>query len=212
MLGMAVLVSLGVWQLQRLAWKQGVLDEIAVRIEAAPVELPEAVDEETDRYLPVTVSGVFSGDPVRVLVSVQGAGPGYRVISGFEVDGRRILVDRGFVSNSVELPDAPSGEVTVVGNLHWPDEIDGFTPDADVARNIWYARDVDALALQLRTEPVFVVAREMSALDGPITALPVTVEGIPNNHLGYAVQWFGLALVWLGMTAFLLWRITRRSV
>ena len=41
--------------------------------------------------------------------------------------------------------------------------------------------------------------------------LPVTTEGIPNNHLGYAVQWFGLALVWAGMTLFLLWRTARRT-
>lgn len=211
-LGMAFLVSLGVWQLQRLAWKEGVLDEIAVRIEAAPVALPAQVDRDADRFLPVTVSGSFTGDPVRVLVSVQGSGPGYRVISAFEAGDRRVLVDRGFISNSVEMPQTPLGEVNVVGNLHWPDEVDSFTPDADVARNIWYARDVDALAAHLNTEPVFVVLRQMSVPDGQMTALPVTVDGIPNNHLGYAIQWFGLALVWLGMTAFLAWRITRRSV
>lgn len=211
-LGVSFLVSLGVWQLQRLAWKESVLDEIAARIGAVPVDLPVQVDREMDRYLPVFVSGSFAGDPVRVLVSVQGSGPGYRVISAFEAGDRRVLVDRGFISNSVDLPDAPLGQVSVVGNLHWPDEVDGFTPDADVARNIWYARDVDALAAYLGTEPVFVVSREMSVPDGPLTALPVAVEGIPNNHLGYAIQWFGLALVWLGMTAFLLWRITRRSV
>lgn len=212
LLGMAVLVSLGVWQLQRLAEKEGVLAEIAARIEAAPVVLPEVVDREADRYLPVAATGRFEGETVRVLVSLQGAGPGYRLISGFEVDGRRVLVDRGYLAERAEQPEPPVGDVTVTGNLHWPDEVDGFTPDADIARNIWYARDVDALAAYLGTEPVFVIAREISAPDAPVTPLPVSVEGIPNNHLGYAIQWFGLALVWLGMTAFLLWRITRRSV
>lgn len=212
LLGMAVLVSLGVWQLQRLAWKESVLSEIALRIEAEPVALPLTFDREVDRYLPVAVTGEFVGDPLRILVSLQGSGPGYRLISAFEVEGQRVLVDRGFLAESVDLPGTPDGEVTVTGNLHWPDEVDGFTPDPDVARNIWYARDVDALAAQLDTEPVFIILREISVSDAPLTPLPVTVEGIPNNHLGYAIQWFGLALVWLGMTAFLLWRITRRSV
>lgn len=212
LLGMAVLVALGVWQLQRLSWKESVLAEIAGRIDAAPVALPDGVDRNVDRYLPVAVTGRFEGETVRVLVSLQGSGPGYRLISGFEVDGRRVLVDRGYLAESVEQPAPPEGEMTVIGNLHWPDEVDGFTPEANIARNIWYARDVDALAEHLGTEPIFVIAREMSVSDAPVTPLPVTVEGIPNNHLGYAIQWFGLALVWLGMTAFLLWRITRRSV
>ncbi len=212
LLGVAVLASLGVWQLQRLAWKEAVLADIEARIETEPVAVPDVLDAETDRYLPVFVTGEFVGTPVRVLVSVQGSGPGYRLIQAFEADGRRLLVDRGFLADAVAMPDAPAGDIEVIGNIHWPDEIDGFTPDADIARNIWYARDVGALAAYLETESVFIVLREMSASDAPVTALPVTVEGIANNHLGYAIQWFGLALVWLGMTAFLLWRITRRSV
>lgn len=212
LIGAAILVSLGVWQLQRLGWKQTVLAEIEARIDAVPVAVPDQPDAEADRYLPVAAIGEFVGAPARVLVSVQGSGPGYRLIHGFEVGDRRIMVDRGFLADAVALPDAPSGEVEVTGNLHWPDEIDGFTPDADLARNIWYARDVEALADYLEAEPIFLVLREMSATDGPVTPLPVTIEGIPNNHLGYAIQWFGLALVWLGMTAFLTWRITRRSV
>lgn len=212
LVGMAVLVSLGLWQLQRLAWKEGVLAEIAARIDAAPVSLPNPINRERDRYLPVEVSGRFEGEAARILTSVQGSGPGYRLISPFEVAGQRILIDRGFLSETMDVPASPEGPVTVTGNLHWPEEVDGFTPAPDVARNIWYARDVDALAAHLGTEPVFVVARSMSALDRPVTPLPVGVEGIANNHLGYAIQWFGLALVWLGMTAFLLWRITRRSI
>ena len=67
------------------------------------------------------------------------------------------------------------------------------------------------MAEVLGTEPVLVIAREVSVNDPPATPLPVTTEGIPNNHLGYAVQWFGLALVWAGMTLFLLWRTARRQ-
>ena len=102
--------------------------------------------------------------------------------------------------------------VTVLGNLHWPDEVDRWTPQPDREAGVWYGRDLAAMAEELRTEPVLVVTREASSNDPPATPLPVTTEGIPNSHLGYAVQWFGLAAVWAVMTLFLLWRIRTRTV
>jgi surfeit locus 1 family protein len=104
------------------------------------------------------------------------------------------------------------GAVTVRGNLHWPDEVDGFTPEADPVRNIWYARDVAALAAHLDTEPVLVIARSLSVPDGSIEPLPVDTSGIPNDHLNYAITWFSLAALWLGMTLYLLWRIRRGTL
>ena len=99
LLGMGVLVSLGVWQVQRLAWKQGVLAEIRAEITAAPVPLPEDVQPQAHKYLPVTVKGTYKGPPLRVLVSQRLYGAGYRLVSAFEtIDGRVIMVDRGFVS------------------------------------------------------------------------------------------------------------------
>lgn len=209
--GAAILISLGVWQLQRLSWKQDVLAEIEARIAAEPVALPDTIDVERDRYLPVTAQGQFTGDATRVLVSVQGTGPGYRLISAFETGGREVLVDRGFIVEAAWPHVTPEGPLNVTGNLHWPDEVDGFTPAPDIARGLWYARDVVALADALGTEPILIIARELSVSDDPVTPIPVTVDGIPNNHLGYAIQWFGLAIVWLGMTAFLAWRITPRT-
>ena len=78
----------------------------------------------------------------------------------------------------------------------------------DLAKNIWIARDLPAMAAELGTEAVLIVAAETDPADGP-DPLPVTVN-IPNNHLEYAVTWFGLAVVWAGMTLWLLWRIKRR--
>jgi len=208
--GAAVLTALGVWQLQRLAWKEGVLAEIEARIAAEPVDLPASLDPDADRYLPVRAEGQFAGDTLRVLVSMRGAGAGYRLITPFETGGRVILIDRGFLPVAADTASPPAGLVTVSGNLHWPDEVDGFTPEADIAENIWFARDVPAMAAHLGTDPILIIARSVSG-DDAMLPLPVTTEGIPNNHLGYAIQWFGLALVWLGMTGFLVWRITRRT-
>jgi len=209
--GAAILVSLGIWQLQRLAWKTAILDESDARIAAAPAPLPDAPTSAAHRYRPVEVAGGFAPGVIRVLVSRRGLGAGYRIISPFTTNGRRILVDRGIVAASAEWTPGPGGPVTVRGNLHWPDETDAFTPEDDVAGNTWFARDVARMAAHLGTEEVLVIARTLTPPDRAVTPLPVTGAGIPNNHLGYAVQWFGLALVWLGMTAFLVWRITRRT-
>ncbi len=75
--------------------------------------------------------------------------------------------------------------------------------------NIWFARDIAELAAQLHTEPVLIIARSDTG-DG-IEPLPVDTAAIPNDHLQYAITWFSLAAVWLGMTAFLLWRIKRHA-
>lgn len=211
--GVCLLASLGAWQLQRLAWKEGILAEIESRIAADPVSLPATPAAERDKYLPVIVEGDFGGEEVAVLVSLSKIGPAYRLVASFEtVDGRRIMVDRGAVPVANRSHAMSAASATVLGNLHWPDEVDRWTPQPDRDAGIWYGRDISAMAEELQTEPVLVVAREVSSNDPPATPLPVTTEGIPNSHLGYAVQWFGLAAVWAVMTLFLLWRIRKRTV
>lgn len=210
--GAAILISLGVWQMQRLAWKEAVLADIDARITAVPVAIPANPDPEADRYLQVAAEGVVSDVFIRVLVSQRRIGAGYRVISPFETDGRVVLLDRGFIRVAEEIPVAPTGSVTVTGNLHWPDEVTSSTPVPDLDANIWFARDVPALAEALGTEPILMIAREMSQSEGALTPLPVDTSGIPNDHLSYAITWFSLALIWLGMTLYLLWRIRRRTI
>lgn len=212
LVGTVILISLGVWQVQRLAWKEAIIAEIDDRIAAAPVALPAAPDPARDRFLPVTASGTITDAEIDVLVSVKGAGPGYRIVSAFDTDdGRRILLDRGFVVDGRKDEPRPAVRATVTGNLHWPDEVDRFTPAPDLGRNIWFARDVPAMAATLGTEPVMIVLRDTSEPDPPATPLPVDTSGIPNDHLEYAGTWFGLAAVWVGMTLFLLWRIRQRT-
>lgn len=210
--GVAVLVALGIWQMQRLDWKEGVLAEIEARIAADPVAVPAAPDPAADRYLPVTATGRMGAGFIRVLVSQRGVGAGYRVIVPFATEDRTILLDRGFIPVDADLPPAPGGEVTVTGNLHWPDEVNSSTPENDLAANIWFARDVPAMAAHLGTEPILLIARATSETDPAVTPLPVTSEGIPNDHLEYAITWFSLAALWMGMTLYLLWRIRQRTI
>ncbi|SMX43928.1 SURF1 family protein [Actibacterium lipolyticum] len=209
--GMAILIGLGVWQLQRLEWKEAVLADIDSRIGSAPVAIPAMPDPDADRYLPVEAVGTFIGEELRVLASVKLVGAGHRLVSAFETDGRRVLVDRGFLPLQTDAGTRPDGAVTVVGNIHWPDEIDGFTPAPDLENNLWFARDVAAMANALGTEPVLIIARDITPRSAAITPMPVNSAGIPNDHLSYAITWFSLAFVWLGMTALLLWRIRRKT-
>lgn len=210
LIGAAVLIWLGLWQTDRLNWKETVLAEIEVRIADDPVELPTSPDTETDKYLPVTVTGSFGMEGLRVLVSQKQVGAGYRVISPFTTGGRVILVDRGFVKVDQTVPLPPSDEVQVTGNLHWPDDRNSSTPSNDVVGNIWFARDIAQMSEVLNSEPVLLILREMSQPDGVMTPLPVDTSGIPNDHLEYAITWFSLAAVWLAMTAYYILR-TRKA-
>ena len=206
-LGTTILLSLGIWQLQRLAWKQEVLRAIESKILAPAVEIPQTVLPDAHSLLPVRAEGRYKGDTVRVLVSQKIYGAGYRLITAFElVDGRTIMLDRGFISVRSEMPSTPEGRGQVIGNLQWPQEIDSFTPENDLATNIWFARDVARLAEHLKAEPVLLVLRDSSFETEAATPLPKMTANIPNDHMNYAITWFSLALIWLGMSGYFLYR------
>ncbi|CAM3700508.1 SURF1 family protein [Paracoccus yeei] len=210
-LGCAILISLGVWQLHRLAWKESMLADIQRSIEGAPAPLPAAVDPSM-KYLPVTVSGTTTGQEIDVLSGTRESGGGYQIVSALVTDdGRRILLDRGFVDQDHKRDPRPPVRLDVVGNLHWPQEKGSATPAPNLDQNIWFARDVPAMAKALGTEPVLVVAAEVRGDAQGVEPIPVAIEGIPNNHLSYAVQWFMIAAVWAGMTVALIWRIRQRQ-
>jgi surfeit locus 1 family protein len=210
LIGTAILIGLGLWQVQRLAWKNGIIATIEARLAADPVDLPALPDPEADRYRLVAVAGVFLPGEAHVYTSAPPRGVGYRVIAPFETaDGRRILVDRGFVPIGDKDATRPLGPAAVGGALVWPDETDRFTSPPDRDANIWFARDVALMSTALGTEPVMIAAATATGPDAPMP-LPVTVN-IRNDHLGYAVTWFGLATVWAVMTVFWLWRIKPRN-
>ena len=209
--GTCVLVYLGTWQLQRLDWKETVLAEIDARIGDEPVALPISPQEATDRFLPVVVEGRFLDGDIPVLASTREVGAMFRIIAPFEtVEGRVILVDRGFVLDELKDKPRPAGEARLIGNLHWPDDKNSSTPEPDLAANVWFARDISEMANRLNAEPVLLVVRETSESGTGITPLPVDSSGIPNDHFEYAVTWYGLALVWVFMTGFLIYRLTRK--
>lgn len=209
--GCAVLIQLGLWQLARADWKEGMLDQITAGIQADPVPLPDAIDPSM-KYLPVTVSGTTTGAEIDVLSHTREQGAGYQIVSRFVTDdGRAILVDRGFVPQEARRLKRPPVRLDVTGNLHWPQDASSSTPAPNLDENIWFARDVDAMAASLDTLPVLVVASAIQGDNQGARPMPVAIEGIPNNHLSYAVQWFLIAATWAVMTLALIWRIRQRS-
>lgn len=207
---LAVFIGLGLWQLQRMNWKAGVISQIDAQIGAPPVALPHAPSPETSKFLPVHFSGQIDEDFIRVLASHRDFGAGYRIISPVILaDGRRILVDRGFITLTKKLSQAKTDPLVLTGNLHWPEDRNSYTPEDDLVENIWFARDVGKMAMHLGTDPVFVILR--SQTDPALHPMPLTTESIPNRHLEYVGTWFLLAITWSVMTGFALWRMKRRN-
>ena len=208
--GVLVLCSLGIWQVQRMYEKRAQLDAMTAGITTPAVPVPVLMDPETDRYRPVRVAGDFTGETLYVLSGKPLLGAGVQVISVLQTDtGRRLLIDRGFLLDEDKTKPLTQIQADFVGNLMWPRDSNDYTPPPDAKTGLWFARDADAMAEKLNTEAVIIVAREPTG-DG-IDAMPVDTASIPNDHWGYAITWFSLALVWAVMTAALVWRIRRQA-
>ncbi|MEL7154084.1 MAG: SURF1 family protein [Pseudomonadota bacterium] len=202
-LGTAILLMLGAWQVQRLEWKEGLIAEIEQRMAAAPVALPASPDPSREHMMRVRIEGVLEQQELHAIHSIKRTGPGYRMIVPMDLGDRRIMVDLGFIleakkdavprEGSVRWADADRQD-EVVGLLAWPKETDSFTPEPDRGRNIWFARDVSKMAEAMDTEPLLVIA-EIHPDQKIVLPQPPGVD-LPNRHLEYALTWFGLALVW----------------
>ena len=205
-IAMAILISLGVWQLQRLTWKEGLLAHIAAlqSATAQPVGLVlDALAQGRDvdfTRVSVTCPGLASA-PFVELYGIRAGQAGVRLISACPVTSARyrtILVDRGFVADTVSARppvDATATQaVDLVGVLRVPERGNFVTPKNLPDR--WYTRDASAMARQLgapQPAPVFLMAETATNPDWQgLVPAPLPTE-IPNRHLEYALTWFGLA-------------------
>lgn len=225
--GLALLLTLGFWQLQRHTWKTGLISELQAQAAAAPTSILGSETADTHNNRAAAATGRFDADApqIRFLSSVKGVGPGFRLIAPFILDdGVRILVDRGFAPEAAAprggaAPRPPVGRVALKGALRWPRETSAFTPDPNAGDRLWFARDVPSMSAHLKTAPILLVMSEPAAAVGPGVASAVddwprpiaAVVDLPNNHLGYALTWFGLAAVWLVMAALLGFRTRGRA-
>ena len=224
LISLAILIGLGTWQIERLIWKESVIARLEARLKAEPAPLPPVSDwaslnSANEDYRRIRVSGRYEGKQALVFrgsgkVAGQTSQPGYWVLGALRLsDGGAVLVNRGFVSLAwKDRPhDLPPGEVTVTGLLRAPEDRNMFTPADDPAKGQWYTRDPVAIARTLGIDRVaaFSIDEEAHAAAPGEPAGGATVIDIPNNHLSYAVTWYGLALTLLGVFAALVWKRRR---
>ncbi|MCP3394021.1 SURF1 family protein [Bradyrhizobium sp. CCGB12] len=205
------LIALGVWQIERRAWKLALIDRVEQRVHAPAVPIPSpaswpTVSAANDEYRHVSVTGRFLHDRETLVQAVTEEGPGYWVLTPLERDdGTEVLVNRGFVPS--ERRDASTrqsgnreGPVEITGLLRITEPKGGFLRNNVPQHNRWYSRDVAAIAAARglhEVAPFFVDADAGSQIaGGPIGGL--TVVRFPNNHLIYALTWFALAFMLAG--------------
>jgi surfeit locus 1 family protein len=215
LLGIAVLVGLGVWQLQRLAWKEALIARVAARLGAPAVGAPgpsewTRLDLGEREYQPVTISGRFAHDHeihvVQPLTEPRGhyGGYGYLVMTPLTTaDGWTVYVNRGFVPEDKTDPATRAAgqvdsEVTVTGLLRAPHDRSWFMPADNLAKNQWFSRDpaLYAGAAGLppgKVAPYIIDAFADPRLPGGLPQGGETIVDFPNNHLQYAITWFALA-------------------
>ncbi len=207
--GIAILVGLGVWQLDRKVWKENLIADLNTRLAQKPGDLPPReqwsdLKQQRDEFNRVGFPAAFLPGQ-RALVYTAGSslrpdvkGPGYWVFAPARLaGGSLVIIDRGFVplDRKEAAATTPAGSVDIVGVLRWPEARGMFTPADDVKGNVWYVRDIAAMAAAHHWANVAPFYVEM---EGPMPSGGLPKPGklsvnLPDNHLQYAITWFGLA-------------------
>jgi len=226
LLALGLLLALGTWQMQRLHWKEALMATIAERVASEPHSLADIQARATTtgdvEYWPVEAAGEFRHEGERHFFATHQGRSGYYVFTPLELDdGRFLMVNRGFVPYEQKEPATRrEGQVegwqTIRGLAR--DRLDGkpswLVPDNDPAKNVFYWKDWQAMVATSGVGspddylPFFIDANDAPNPGGlPIGG--VTIIDMPNNHLQYAVTWYGLAAALAGVFAVWLWRQRR---
>jgi surfeit locus 1 family protein len=203
----SIFVALGSWQVWRLQWKEELIARVNQRVHQPAADLPPAalwpqVNAANDEYRHVAARGVWLNDKSARVQAVTELGAGYWLMTPLKLaDGSVVLVNRGFIAPARKLPVAtPEGEQSVTGLMRMSQAGGAFLRDNDPRADRWTSRDVAALAQSRgldRVAPFFIDADATPGQSnpelGPVGGL--TVVRFANNHLGYALTWFALAVM-----------------
>jgi surfeit locus 1 family protein len=218
---LAVLVGLGIWQLDRKVWKEGLIATLQQRLAGAPSGLPPlqswpTLDPAQDEYRRVQFAAELEPNQ-EALVFTSGSafrpdvsGSGYWAFAPARLTGGGVVVvDRGFVpegrqDKTTRATGEVAGRIDMVGVMRWPETQSWFMPQADPAHNLWFVRDPGAIA---RAKGWGEVAPFFIELESPVPPGGLPLPGplkvnLPDDHLQYAMTWFGLAAVVLVSFAF----------
>lgn len=206
----AAFTALGVWQLERRAWKLDLIARVESRIHAPPRPLTGwAGLTDADAYTPVRLTGTFLNERETLVQALTERGAGWWVVTPLHTAAGTVLVNRGFVPAQFRDPATrppPAGGGDVVGLLRASEPGGGFLRRNDPAADRWYSRDVAAIARArglTQVAPFFVDAEAGAAPGYPVGGL--TVVAFRNAHLAYALTWFALAALSLAGAA-IVWR------
>jgi surfeit locus 1 family protein len=204
LLGFAVLAGLGVWQIQRLIEKEALIARVETGMRAAPVPLSEVLREDpaNGEYHHVRVTGHFQHQSELYLFSRGPRGAvGVDIVTPLvQQNGQTVLVDRGFVPEVLRDPKTRqagqvAGEVALTGVLRLPQRPGMFTPAPDPRTRLWFVKDVAKMAAALGVSvPPILIEADATPNPGGWPLGGRTQPDIPNDHLQYAMTWFGLAL------------------
>ena len=215
LIGCVFLISLGIWQLQRLAWKEGLIAEIAARAKALSQPLPPQdqwaqLRPDDYEYRHVELDGVFENNMEALVFRPAGGparGPGYLVLTPLRLDsGAFVIVNRGFVPPDRKDPAARGeieGRTHVTGLMRQPESRNFFTPADDPETGQYFTRDPALIAGHFGLAPAapFSVDADENPKSGVLPRGGASELTFPNNHLAYALTWFGLALALIGVFA-----------
>ena len=227
---LGVLVALGTWQLERKAWKEALIAELDAKLAAPPTDLPprerwQRLDAATDEFRRVAFPAEFlPGEEALVYSSGSSLRPdaerprllGVRAGAAHRRQHRggqsRLRAGRPAGSRDARAGQ-PSGVVDIVGVMRWPEQRGQFTPPDEPAKSLWFARDPAAMAAGEEMGHGRAVLRRSggaAAAPGGLPKVGPLKASLPNNHLQYAVTWYGLALVILIAASVLLARAAAR--
>ena len=218
LIAVAIMVGLGTWQVERLAWKNALIERIESGLRAAPAPLPARVENPADwDFRRVSVTGQFLHDHELDLAARSLNGRiGYQIVTPLKRDdGTLVLVNRGWVPLEKRDPGSrpeglPAGTVTVEGVARVPAERGWMQPDNDPAANMWFWYDIPAMAAQAGAStgealPVVIEAGD-AANPGGFPIGGQTNVNIANNHLQYAFTWYSLAITLIVIYFVFHWR------
>lgn len=222
LLCLVLLLGLGTWQIERKAWKEALIATLDRRLNEAPIALPppeqwaglsQSELEFTRVRLRVTFPSardalVFSGNSS---VRDDVKGPGYFVFSPARLPGgQQVVVNRGFTPSRSYAPP-PSTSQEIVGYLRWPEAPSWFVAAHDAAGEIWTARDTSAMARVRGWGSVapFYIEQEAPVPQGGLPHPAALKVHLRNEHLQYAITWYGLAAVLVAI--FAIWARKRRQ-